>query len=277
MDSSARRPTRLLLVALCVLWGCGTAHDRDDSPEQAGGAGAGPDGDPAELSKEAGPFDAGSAPDRNAVTPGNICRRLAEIQCEAERVCCDAPERDKRSCLAALEASCTNDALADRIAARPETGFDPVQAEVVFAELERLASSCDPSVAAFGESLAGLRSMFSGTVETDGNCAPAVVFDKAQAGAGLVACREFARQACLPSLAAWRCVPIAAEGGACFSDTNCEPGLYCNNPNLSLAGSQCFARKELGATCALDNECQSSFCVDGVCVEAERQLVYCPR
>src|SRR5262245_37648612 len=124
----AFRSARSLFCLLWLVWACGTAHDRDE-PEGAGSP----------ASPEEPEFDAGSAPDRNAVTPGRICRRLAEIQCEAERACCDSPRRDKAACLTAFETSCTNDALADRIAARPEAAFDPAQAEEVFGELERLA------------------------------------------------------------------------------------------------------------------------------------------
>ena len=225
----------------------------------------------------AGPFDAGSDPDRNAVTPGRICRRLAELQCESERVCCDAPGRDKASCMSAFEMGCTGGGMADQIAARPEARFDPVQAERVFNEIERLASSCDPSVKTFGESGAGLRSMFTGTIEAGGDCTPALVLDLVQAAAAVVACLDPEQQACLPSLVEWRCAPLADEGGVCFADTNCKPGLYCNNPDLSIAGSQCMVRREVGAACTFDSECQSLFCVGGRCVPAERQVVYCPR
>jgi hypothetical protein len=258
----------LLIATLSLLWGCSIAHDR--SAEQGMGGGLG-------KTADAGGADAGSAPSPNAVQPGNICRRLAEIQCGAERNCCDDPQRDMLSCLTDAETSCAVDAGVDRIAARPESGFDPVQAEVVFDELERLASACDPSLWMFGESRAGLLSIFAGTVESDGNCRPANVLDQTQAAAALVACGDVERQACLPSLAAWRCMPIAAEAGACFTEANCEAGLYCTNTSLSLEGGQCAARRPTGATCAFDQECQSSFCVMGVCVQAEREVVYCPR
>ena len=103
--------------------------------------------------------------------------------------------------------------------------------------------------------LLGLRSMFAGTVDAGASCAPALASDKVQAGAALVACRDSEQQACLPSLAEWRCVPVAAEAGACFTDANCKPGLYCNNPQLSISGSQCLARRKLGAACTFDSEC----------------------
>jgi hypothetical protein len=299
----------LLIGTLCLLWGCDSAPDRSGrggtgSPAQAGagaggtgspaqaGAGAGGTGSPAQAGAGAGggagvdppptggagPFDAGNAPDRNAVTPGRICRRLAEINCEAERFCCDAPPRDKASCLTAFEMDCTGGGMADRIAAQPEARFDAVQAERVFGEIERLASTCELNVKAFGGSAAGLRSMFTGSIEAGGDCTPLLVFDLVQAAAALVACLVPEQQACLPSLVeAWRCTPIADEGGACFVDNNCKPGLYCNNPQLNLAGGQCMPRRELGASCTLDTECLSLFCAGGACVPAERQVVYCPR
>jgi hypothetical protein len=262
LDSGSRRPTRLLIGTLGLVLGCSNAHDL--SAEQGmGGRGRNEDD--------------GSVPNRNAVQPGNICRRLAEIQCAAERSCCDDPQRDMSSCLDEVETSCAVDALVDRIAAVPETGFDPAQAEAVLDELERLASDCDPGIWMFGESRAGLLSIFAGSVESGGSCRPANVLDETQAAAALVACGDAERQACLPSLGAWRCAPIAAEAGACFTEANCEAGLYCTNTSLNLAGGQCAARRETGADCAFDQECQSSFCVMGACVQAERDVVYCPR
>jgi hypothetical protein len=257
----------VLIGTLGLVWGCSIAHD--GSAEQGRGGGSGKNSDKDE--------DADGAPNRNAVQPGDICRRLAEIECEAERSCCDDPQRDMPSCLDEAETSCAVDAMVDRIAVRPETGFDPAQAEAVLDELERLASDCDPGIWMFGESRAGLLSIFAGTVESDGNCRPANVLDRNQAAAALVTCGDVERQACLPSLTTWRCAPIAAEGGACFSEANCEAGLYCTNTSLSLEGGQCAARRETGWTCEFDQECQSSFCVAGACVEAEREVVYCPR
>ena len=311
MDYSVKRVAWLLLGMLCLSWGCSSASDDGGSrggtggparagagaggtttPAQAGagaggtgssaraGAGAGgggAGGDPTPTAGK-GPFDAGSDPDRNAVTPGKICRRLAEINCEAERFCCDAPGRDKASCMSVFEMGWAQGGMADQIAARPEAQFDPEETERVFTEVERLASSCDPSVKAFGESPEGLRSMFTGTIEAGGDCTPALVLDLVQAGAAVVSCLDPEEQACLPSLLGeWRCTPIANAGGACFADTNCTPGLYCNNPDLNIAGGQCMARRELEATCTFDAECESLFCVGGRCVPAERQVVYCPR
>lgn len=62
---------------------------------------------------------------------------------------------------------------------------------------------------------------------------------------------------------------LACTGmGACFSrctqdNPDCESGYYC-----SAAGA-CTPKKAVGMPCGAANECQSTFCTDGVCcVEA---------
>lgn len=220
-------------------------------------------------------FDAGVEPDRNAVTPGVICDRLATIQCAGEAACCDAPGRDFDTCKRAQLSDCDTMTMADDVAADPVTAFDAAQAMVVFAELERLASICDPAFAAFGESFDGLRSMFRGTVAASGDCRPNSVLDKAMAGAALASCTDHRSQACMPSLTSWRCQPHSAAGGECFSDVNCAAGLFCDNPNFSLSGAECMPRKAIGQSCSLANECESLFCEGGMCVVADAQVAYC--
>lgn len=220
-------------------------------------------------------FNAGDAPDRNAVRAGTICERLATIQCAGEEFCCLNPGRDVAACKQDIRSSCDQDALVDDIAAEPVTGFDAAQAMTVFTELERLASQCDPMFAAYAESFDGLRSIFRGTVEAGGDCRPTNPLNKTQAGAALASCTDYASQACVPSLAAWTCTRHAAAGGHCFSDINCQPGLYCDNPDFAVGGADCLQRKAIGASCALDNECLSLFCRGGACVNADVQAAYC--
>jgi hypothetical protein len=239
-------------------------------PAGSGGAGVGAGGMGGTL-----PFDAGTDPNRNAVMPGMICDRLATIQCAGEAHCCNAPGRDAAACKQQLMSECTSMAMADDVASNPSTSFDAEQARVVFTEIERLASTCDPTIAAFGESFDGLRSMFHGTVGADDSCRPENPLDMGMAGAALASCTGHETQACLPGLVNWTCTAHAAEGGKCFSDVNCNAGLFCDNPSYSLRGSTCMARKAEGEECELPNECSSLFCKGGQCVAADAQVAYC--
>jgi hypothetical protein len=78
-------------------------------------------------------------------------------------------------------------------------------------------------------------------------------------------------------LGPWTCARHAEVGGACFSTVNCVAGLFCDNPNLDIAGSTCMHRKSTGAACAHSNECESLFCRSGACVAATREVAYCPK
>ncbi|MDH5675871.1 MAG: hypothetical protein OEZ06_27355 [Myxococcales bacterium] len=212
----------------------------------------------------------------NAVVPGTICARLAEIQCQAEQDCCPSPGRDFASCKATMEAGCTSELMADVIAADPVTGFDPVHAEAAFTKLEELATTCDIAVASFGESLDGLRGMFKGTVAGGGSCTPANVTNKAMAGAALASCLDPDQFACRPTLVPpWNCRPLSASGEPCFTDVNCQAGLFCDNPELLLTGSDCLPRKAAGEACELPNECLSLACRGGLCAENDVTSAYC--
>jgi hypothetical protein len=231
--------------------------------------------DGAAESEPKAPFDAGSDPDRNAVEVGTICDRLSTLQCAAEAACCDAPKRTQAECKRAMKASCDMDSMADAVAARAEAAFDAARAEQVFAELERMMSACDPDVIAYGAARDGLSSLFAGSVAADGDCTPDSLLNTVQGGAALVACRERDTQACLPTVGRWTCTMRAAVGGHCFSDENCEPDAYCDNPMLNVRGSTCKPHEADGSACTVTTECESLFCKDGECVTPDVQLAYC--
>jgi hypothetical protein len=70
--------------------------------------------------------------------------------------------------------------------------------------------------------------------------------------------------------AAAACAPYVCDGvnvacpGTCSSDANCVMMGFCDvNTNICVA-----AQKPQGLTCDFPNECQSGFCVDGVCCAA---------
>ncbi|MET0385474.1 MAG: hypothetical protein ABW321_05930 [Polyangiales bacterium] len=244
------------------------------------GAGAGgsvePEPPPMPVPRES-EFDAGSDPDRNKVAPAQLCTRIAEINCAGEAFCCDQRTRTVETCKADLLKTCADELALDQIAMAPAVGFDAAAAEAAYTELEKKASKCDPTVAAWGSSQEGLRGILKGTLAAGANCAPAATIPTpVQIATALVSCNETATQACLFTdiLGPWTCAPKAAAGGACASDNNCQAGLFCLIAGLSTSGS-CTAQKEVGAACTAPTECASLFCKASKCVEATQQAAYC--
>ncbi|MCG3172124.1 MAG: hypothetical protein GMKNLPBB_00269 [Myxococcota bacterium] len=54
----------------------------------------------------------------------------------------------------------------------------------------------------------------------------------------------------------------AACANSCVDDSDCVSGYYCDGANT------CQPKKAQGVVCSLGNECQSSFCTDGVCCDS---------
>ena len=221
-------------------------------------------------------FDAGSDPNRNHVQAGMICTRLAQIQCAGEAFCCANPGRDRSACETAERDFCTQQVYLDAISQSAVSGFDATLAASAFEQFEQKAAACDTSIAQFGESNAGLRGMMRGTLKAGANCAPGITVDNAAAAAALASCTDGETQACLPKdPLVWLCSPKSAADAACFTDVNCQEGLYCPNPNLEIGTKKCTARKAPGASCMLPNECASLYCKGGMCVEATVEAAYC--
>jgi hypothetical protein len=222
------------------------------------------------------PFDGGTDPNRNNVQPGQVCERLATIQCAAEVSCCGSPGRTFDQCKTAQLNICRNEAYLDAISSNAIAGFDAGRAAAAFAEFERLASMCDPAIVEWAISPTGLRGIVNGTKNANESCYPGSM-DKALAAAHLASCTNSAAQACLPlRLLAWECRPRGQVGAACFSDLNCVDGLYCDNPNLTInSDHKCTQRKLKDATCATSNECQSLFCRGGTCIAPSAGAAYC--
>lgn len=218
-------------------------------------------------------------PQRNRVTPGNICDRLSAIQCAGEQNCCDDPALDFEGCKQGMLQLCRDEIRIDAISADPLTGFDSIFAEQAFTEFENMASRCDTSIVAWGASFEGLRGILKGTIDRGMPCTPSgdggETLDEAGAIA-LASCKNPQNTACAhPAVLLWTCSPRNSVGGACITDANCIEGLYCDNPNLLLLGATCKVRKAVGASCDWPNECASLICKNGACVEANRQNVYC--
>ena len=223
-------------------------------------------------------FDAGTAADRNDVAPGELCERLATIQCAGEAACCDAPTRDFAACKTAATASCGGTLMLDMVAGDARVGFDQAAASTAFAELERRAAACEPSIAAWALSSDGFAGSFTGTIAADGNCEPEGglgAASVAELSAALASCSRAANLACMPSDTGATCVARSAQAGACFTDLNCVDGLYCENPNGDFTGV-CTARKAAAAECMGANECSSFICKGGRCAaDGDAQAVYC--
>jgi hypothetical protein len=241
----------------------------------SGSSGVGGDGGTGALP----PFDGGTDPNRNNVMPGQVCERLATIQCAAEVSCCGAPGRTFDQCKQAQLNTCRNEAYLDAVTLNSISGFDAGRAAAAFAEFERLASMCDPSIVQWSISPNGLRGIVTGTKNANDSCRPPATQadDRAAVAAHLASCRDSSVQACLPlAVLQWECKPRGQAGAQCFSDLNCADGLYCNNPELKIGTMYtCTQRKLKDATCATSNECQSLFCRGGKCIAPSAGAAYC--
>ena len=223
-------------------------------------------------------FDTGNQ-SRNQVEAGRICARLSTLQCAGQAHCCNEAQQDFATCQRSVRADCEAEGLIDQIAADPRSGFNPQQAERTLSELERLAMACDPAVSAWIVSPEGLLSMFRGTLPLGESCRPPVVTSRVRAAPYLAACTDPEKNACLPSsLLTWRCSGRGSAGSECFTDLNCQEGLYCpqnNYLNPEIGRSACARRLEDGSPCRAANECASLVCYRQRCAPADSNTAYC--
>lgn len=259
--------------------------DGDMAPAPGDGDMAG-DGDTAApvaptVDPTADPFEVlGSDPSRNQVQGGQVCERLATIQCAGEAGCCSAPGRDFAACWQMLVDTCKSGLYLDAITGNPITGFDPTRAATAFEQMETLVRACDPGVIDYGASPDGLMGIVQGTVSAGGSCKPRSLIPAAlEAAPHLASCQDPVNYACMPrALSDWTCDPKSGVGEHCVTDVNCQAGLYCpqeDPTSPALTGVNCAARKTLGQSCAALNECESLACRGGSCVDANVDAAYC--
>jgi hypothetical protein len=223
------------------------------------------------------PFDAGSDPNRNMVRAGQLCARIAMIDCAGEAHCCTNRTRTTEACRAELTMLCDMQYV-DQMAMNPITNFDATATATAFGELEKKASQCDIDIVAWAGSDTGLRGILKGTVAPGSNCKPLLnLSDTATQYAALASCTNIATTACLPSsfLGEWTCAPRNRVGGGCASDNNCVTGTYCSKSSATSFLGKCADRVPLHATCTEDSQCSTLFCRGGVCVAADQQVAYC--
>jgi hypothetical protein len=269
--------TLLPLALFATALGC-SANDTSNSTGAGGAASSSGSGTGSGSGMSSGSgdvFDAGSDPGRNNVQAGQVCERLSTIQCAGEAYCCDNPGHTYDECKQAMFSLCANDLHLDAVTLNPVSGFDPARAATAFTQCEALASQCDPSIAAFGASVDGLRGITLGTLDPGANCTPPNVLDVPQAAAALASCKNAATTACLPGLLQWTCAPRSMAGGPCFTDINCVDGLFCDNPSLALTGAICKPRQADATPCQTPNQCTSLACKAGACVPPGVQAMYC--
>jgi hypothetical protein len=252
-----------LTLTLALAGACGSSDDKSGNDTGTGGSGNGSGG------------SGGGGTDPNDVQPGQLCARLASIQCAGEAKCCPNPGRTVADCETAQKASCDQLAF-DDAAKDPITGFDQAKAKAAFEAFEQKASKCDVSIAEFAASANSLRGSATGTVASGGTCTPKDMGAPSSIAAALASCKDPSTTACLPAQTGdWTCTARGGAGSPCFTDVNCTDGLYCDNPDLNIAGSTCKARKAAGETCKLANECASIGCADGKCLEKSVTTAYC--
>ena len=270
---SLERAALVGCLATLLALGCGSD---DGDGGGGGGATAGVGGG----STGAG-FDAGTAPDRNMVSPGGICERLATIQCAGEQHCCPSPGRSFDACKSSLMSACTSEFAFDEIAANPVTGFNPAGAAAAFSELENRAERCDPTVAQWAVSGAGFLTAFDGTVPEGGACTPpgnstiGMLFSRGDPEqiAALASCQNSATTVCLPAVGVWTCTARAGEGGSCVFDGNCQDNFYC--ADSGFLSDACTQRNPTGTACTAANECQTFICKGGSCADATAANACC--
>jgi hypothetical protein len=274
----------LVMLASCLAVGCGGDDDDDDdgagkgggSVAGKGGSGAGAGGAGSGGSKT---FDAGQADDRNDVTAGKICERLATIMCAGEAACCDSPGRDFAACKTDALKDCTGQFMLDAIAMKAKVGFDPAGASTAFDMLETRAKACDPSVAAWAASLDGFGMALNGSLAAGADCEPEggeAAATQADVLTALASCSTSANLACLADGTSWKCTARASKGGKCTLDPNCTDGLYCENPTGDNGAGTCADRKAGGTSCTSDSECTSFICTSGKCAaNNDVQAAYC--
>jgi hypothetical protein len=281
----------LVLCLSVVLSACGESSHQVEPPPESGGdggaagsepeSGGGGGGSAGGGADESSLFDelVGTAGDRNDIASGEVCERIATIQCAGEASCCDAPGRDFEACKATMKQGCIDELFLDAMTANPITGYDRQLAADVFAEYEDLARRCDLSVAQWGASMDGLRALTRGTLAAGAACQPAaldLLMPGPRAAAFLLACTSFETHACFPKAAGWSCAPREPEGGACFMDMNCVDGLFCTNSKArNLQGGTCNARKADGAPCDFSSECASLACKRSACAARTQHNIFC--
>jgi hypothetical protein len=226
-------------------------------------------------------FDAGKAADRNAAEPGELCERLATIQCAGEAHCCSDPGRTFSECKTAMKTGCSDQLHLDEIAMQSVAGFDADAARAAFDDFEALARKCDTSIATWGTSTEGLRSILRGTLGAGENCAPkGAINDPVIGGAALASCADLAERACQPRSTQkdgkldWTCDARSDVDELCFSDANCKDGLYCANPTNRI-GAKCRPLKANGMPCNTPHECESLICKGTECKPVDRDAAYC--
>jgi hypothetical protein len=254
----------------------GNDGSQNSGGDRFGGAGGG--GSAGAGSGGAGGVAGGGTTGTSAVVEdvpaGTVCARLSGLQCEAEAACCKAPGRNVGACKAAMAKKCA-DLYLDQASMNPLSGYSPNATGLAMAEFQRRAATCDPTIVTWGASVSGLRGIFPGTMSQGADCTSKNLLDSGDVVSHLMACKNPGDTACLPGLAMWKCTSRASVGGACFSDTNCQTGLYCDNPQNALVGATCKSGKAVGASCTGGGQCESLVCKGSKCVPADAQSVYC--
>jgi hypothetical protein len=223
----------------------------------------------------------GTDPNRNRVLPGNLCARLATIQCAAELHCCNAPGpgRTTAQCETSLKSACETQLYLDVIANNPITGFDPETTFRTFTELEDRSAVCDLSIPSWIVSSAGVRGILKGTRAEGESCRPstAELSSMPAQAAALASCANSDVTPCWPKalLDEWKCSPRKTTGERCATDENCTSDTFCRVPGPGRLG-MCAPRVPLQGSCTSGVECGSYFCSAGRCVEPDQQLVFCP-
>jgi hypothetical protein len=126
------------------------------------------------------------------------------------------------------------------------------------------ASSCNASGMCLGKNgvpCSDPSTCASGICDASGVCCAT------DCGVGCTACNQVPAGTCVVAMQGTPCGPYVCSGNspmcpiACLGDGDCSPGFYC------VAGA-CSKARPGGHPCTAGGDCQSGFCVDGVCCES---------
>jgi hypothetical protein len=221
--------------------------------------------------------DPGSIAAESAVEVGAFCIDFADRTCQAQEDCCAVGTPDFDRCVTQVRDRCS--LLAGSLAARPETGYDGVQANAVLAEIDAFAASCDPAVVPWTFARSGFYRLFQGSIELGQACS--LEGSELEQFAAALSCLGD-DNTCLVNGARADCAARSSAEGPCATDFDCVDGHFCQRPDVGGRGI-CRIQQADDALCrpGANSSCASFFCnptvgdVTGRCVTPPAEQLYC--
>jgi hypothetical protein len=235
--------------------------DGSDGVDAGADAGMPRDGGGDAGSDDAGPTDAGPPP---PIPAADLCGELVAAICEMRIGCCtSAMGEDFDDCRANYSTRCATSLGAAANDGR--TGYDPVVAGAVLAELRALTATCNLEIIDFLSDSNGFLRMFEGTFPMGAGCNAWSI--------ELYACA--AGNVCRGVVFFWSCQPRVLADAECREDYNCIDGYFCDEARTTTMGTGlCTPRRADSEPCARNTQCQSLVCSETTC-QARTDELFC--